>query len=165
MASTIFFSFAMSFLLAKNILLKSGLPDFGAEARLPSQPYSPAPSVHCCFLFRRNKKAIRSLLIAAIKGTEWLNFGGTTLLNQNFVPILAHLTSVNAGNTLHFHAQLQGRFNFQGHKSLAPYGFLSGRVSKFTDSSLRLFCFLLFDVLKSNAGFLPRHPQTQPRKS
>ena len=57
-------------------------------------------------------------------------FGGTTLLNQNFVPILAHLTSVNAGNTLHFHAQLQGRFNFQGHESLAPYGFLSGRVSK-----------------------------------
>jgi len=25
------------------------------------------------------------LLIAAIKGTEWLNFGGTTLLNQNLI--------------------------------------------------------------------------------
>lgn len=142
----------MSFLLVKNILLKSGLPDFGAEARLPSQPYSSALNV---------TKAIRSLLIAAIKGTEWLNFGGTTLLNQNFVPILVHLPSVNAGNTLHFHAQLQGRFNFQGHKSLAPYSFLSERVSKFTISSLRLFCFLLFDVLKSNAGFLLRHPSTE----
>ena len=76
MASTIFFSFAMSFLLVENILLKSGLPDFGAEARLPSQPYSPALNV---------TKAIRSLLIAAIKGTEWLNFGGTTLLNQNLI--------------------------------------------------------------------------------
>ena len=64
------------FSLVKNILLKSGLPDFGTEARLPSQPYSSALNV---------TKAIRSLLIAAIKGTEWLNFGGTTLLNQNLI--------------------------------------------------------------------------------
>lgn len=65
----------MSFLIIKTFY-ESGLPDFGAEARLPSQPYSSALNV---------TKAIRSLLIAAIKGTEWLNFGGTTLLNQNLI--------------------------------------------------------------------------------
>ncbi len=57
------------------------------------------------------------------------------------------------GERHYLNMQLRVSSTFRDTRSLAPYSFLSERVSKFTISSLRLFCFLLFDVLKSNASF------------
>lgn len=66
----------MSFLLALKLFV-----EIGAVAFRRGCHHIPCAECALLFLFREIKSH-PILLIAAIKGTEWLNFGGTTLLNR-----------------------------------------------------------------------------------